>query len=308
MKENVVYIKKVLLTITLFLCSISFAQVGIGTSTPHESAVLEIASTTKGFLPPRMTQIEMNNISSPVEGLLVYCKTDKSIHMYNGDEWIKLVGNEVVETSSTKISTITSSTGRIWMAYNLGAIQQASSTSDSDNYGDYYQWGRTTDGHEDYLSDTFDGAITASEVPEGKFIIDTDGSNGFAGSVDWLTPSDESRWSDDNDKGIYDPCPEGFRVPSNSEWQAEFNEYGSDIYSVLHLTKGGYRSENGLLDDDFPTEYNNQVWYWTSSADYSGTTRGKSFAIKFLSKDDNINMTAISSARTTGIPIRCIKE
>ena len=50
-----------------------FAQVGIGTSTPDASAALEIASTTQGFLPPRMTAAQRDAISNPVEGLVIYC-------------------------------------------------------------------------------------------------------------------------------------------------------------------------------------------------------------------------------------------
>ena len=46
-------------------------QHGIGTATPNSSAALEISSTTKGFLPPRMTMAQRDAIT-PVEGLIVY--------------------------------------------------------------------------------------------------------------------------------------------------------------------------------------------------------------------------------------------
>jgi hypothetical protein len=63
--------------------------VGIGTTSPNASAILDVASTTKGFLPPRMTGVQMNAISSPAEGLIIYC-TDcnpKGIYNYNGTSW-----------------------------------------------------------------------------------------------------------------------------------------------------------------------------------------------------------------------------
>jgi hypothetical protein len=47
-------------------------QVGIGTLTPASSAMLDVTSTTKGLLAPRMTSLQRNAISSPAEGLLVY--------------------------------------------------------------------------------------------------------------------------------------------------------------------------------------------------------------------------------------------
>lgn len=62
----------------LLLLSISFsfalnAQVGIGTSSPDASAVLEVNSTNKGFLPPRLTFAQRKAISNPETGLMVYC-------------------------------------------------------------------------------------------------------------------------------------------------------------------------------------------------------------------------------------------
>ncbi|MEI7983142.1 MAG: hypothetical protein WCI71_15940 [Bacteroidota bacterium] len=69
--------KKVLfpIIIQLFISSALFAQVGINTdgSYPDPSAILDAKSTEKGFLPPRMTFAEMNAISSPASGLMVYC-------------------------------------------------------------------------------------------------------------------------------------------------------------------------------------------------------------------------------------------
>ena len=47
-------------------------NVGIGTSTPDNSAILQVDSTTKGFLPPRMTASQAEAISNPSEGLMVY--------------------------------------------------------------------------------------------------------------------------------------------------------------------------------------------------------------------------------------------
>jgi hypothetical protein len=67
-----------------------FAQVGIGTTSPASSAILELSSTSKGFLPPRMTTSEVNSISSPAEGLVVYSTTENQLCLYNGTMWRKL--------------------------------------------------------------------------------------------------------------------------------------------------------------------------------------------------------------------------
>lgn len=71
-------------------------RLGLGTTTPNSSAQLDISSTTRGFLPPRMTATQASAISSPAEGLLVYVTdtngtfTSKGWWGYNGAAWEKL--------------------------------------------------------------------------------------------------------------------------------------------------------------------------------------------------------------------------
>jgi hypothetical protein len=55
----------------------AFAQVGIGTANPDASAILDVESTEKGFLPPRMTTGQRDDISNPATGLIIY-NTDES--------------------------------------------------------------------------------------------------------------------------------------------------------------------------------------------------------------------------------------
>ena len=71
---------KLLLLIVLFP-TLFFAQVGIGTTSPNNSAALDIESTTKGLLTPRMTAAQRNAISSPANGLIVY-QTDNTPSLY----------------------------------------------------------------------------------------------------------------------------------------------------------------------------------------------------------------------------------
>lgn len=67
--------KKLLLSvITILTAANMFAQqnVGIGTTTPDASAVLDLAATDKGFLVPRVSQVERLAIVNPARGLMVY--------------------------------------------------------------------------------------------------------------------------------------------------------------------------------------------------------------------------------------------
>ena len=68
------------------------AQIGIGTVTPNVSSQLDIASTTKGMLTPRMTTVQRNAIVTPADGLLVYDTDIKSFHHYNitTATWIRM--------------------------------------------------------------------------------------------------------------------------------------------------------------------------------------------------------------------------
>ena len=60
---------------------------GFGTTTPDASALLDISSTSKGFLPPRMTTTQRNAISSPAEGLQVYDNNFHDLFSFNGSSW-----------------------------------------------------------------------------------------------------------------------------------------------------------------------------------------------------------------------------
>jgi len=83
---------KTLLTAVLIIIGLyGTAQTGIGTSTPNVSAQLDVSSTTKGFLPPRMTASQRAAISSPATGLLVY-QTDgtSGYYFYDGSGWTSL--------------------------------------------------------------------------------------------------------------------------------------------------------------------------------------------------------------------------
>ena len=91
----------VLALATSFTC---LAQVSIGTPTPHPSAALEINSTTKGFLLPRMTELQMISIDNAIEGLMVYCSdcSKKGIYVFNGSEFTEIT----IDNSETILSEL----------------------------------------------------------------------------------------------------------------------------------------------------------------------------------------------------------
>lgn len=65
-------------------------NVGIGTTSPNASSILEVFSVTKGVLLPRMTTTQVNAIASPINGLTVYNTTLNTLCFYNGSSWQKV--------------------------------------------------------------------------------------------------------------------------------------------------------------------------------------------------------------------------
>jgi len=100
----------------LFLVFLSGkAQTGIGTTTPHASAKLDVSATNKGFLPPRVTltaATDATTIASPAEGLLVYnlgsVGLQAGYYYWNGTSWATIAtgttaGNAVVSSDLVKL-------------------------------------------------------------------------------------------------------------------------------------------------------------------------------------------------------------
>ncbi|NPA46856.1 MAG: hypothetical protein GXO24_06555 [Chlorobi bacterium] len=79
--------KNIFVFIASFVFWPFYAQVGIGTTTPEPSAMLDVQSTTSGFAMPRMSSTDRININNPVPGLQVYDTTYKAVWFFDGNEW-----------------------------------------------------------------------------------------------------------------------------------------------------------------------------------------------------------------------------
>jgi len=125
------------------------------------------------------------------------------------------------------------------MDRNLGASRVATSSTDSAAYGDLYQWERGADGHQLRTSGT---TLTPSstDVPRhGNFIMNVNTS-----PYDWRVPQEDSLWQ--GGSGTNNPCPAGFRLPTETELETERAAWGSNdtagaFASPLKLVAAGYR-------------------------------------------------------------------
>jgi hypothetical protein len=116
--------KKILFTAILTLISIhtATAQVGIGTTSPDASAQLELQSTAKGFLPPRMTTNERNLIDTPAEGLVIYNATTKRLNLFNATQWTTMDGTSASSApNAPAITGVTSGNGQVDVAFTAPA-------------------------------------------------------------------------------------------------------------------------------------------------------------------------------------------
>ena len=212
--------------------------------------------------------------------------------------WISLVSNlqaQVLPASfgvynPSRSGVTNPSTGRTWMDRNLGASQVATSSTDAASYGDLYQWGRGTDGHQRRNSLTTN-TLSSTDQPGNAFIVAPNMPS------DWRSPQNTNLWQGLN--GTNNPCPSGYRIPTEAEWNTERLSWGSQnaigaFNSPLKLPRAGWRSRDGLI-----ISVSSLGLYWSStvSSDYSWNL---SFG------DSHANMG--TNPRAGGYSVRCIKD
>jgi uncharacterized protein (TIGR02145 family) len=178
------------------------------------------------------------------------------------------------------------------MDRNLGATQAATSSTDAAAYGDLYQWGRRADGHQCRNSATTNTLSSSDQPNHGNFIIAPTNPQ-----WDWRSPQNSNLWQGVN--GVNNPCPIGYRLPTQNELESERLSWNSNnaagaYNSPLKLTLAGSRTYDGGI-----WLLNSQVFYWTST--FSGN---KSFVLDLYGSSANM----AEMQRGPGNSIRCIKN
>ncbi len=193
----------------------------------------------------------------------------------------------------TEIIEVTNpATGKSWMDRNLGASQLAASSTDKASYGDLYQWGRFVDGHQ-CRNSLLATDISSTDSPlNGYFIIAPDSPG------DWRSSQNNNLWQGGN--GINNPCPSGFRIPTEAQWNEEISSWNNSsvaaaFQSPIKFAAAGRRySHNGEL----------------GSVDLAGRYRTSSIS-GHLSRRVRIDTGCTdvgSHNRASGFSVRCIKD
>ncbi len=264
-----------------------------GVITNPSSTVLELHSTNKALLITRV--VSTSAITAPVEGMLVYDTTNNCYKDYVNGAW-----------SDCAFQHFVSITGKTWMDRNLGATRVATSATDFLAYGHLYQWGRRADGHQiiGWTSSTT-GSILNSTVPTLATTDTPTHSNPIyiPGNNDWRSPSNDLLWQ--GVSGINNPCPSGFRVPTQAEFEAETTAYSivdmaTAYASPFRFPAAGFVTGNS--GGQFLSSVGSISRLWTSSM---GISPGTSLAVVLFINSINTNS---SNSRWSMKSVRCVKD
>lgn len=165
-------------------------NVGIGIASPASSALLDLSSSTKGFLPPRMSISQRDAISTPVEGLVIYNTDEKTLNVFNGTSWGLLspvvCGQPFKDPRNNKIYNTVQIGTQCWMAQNLNLGTRINGSLDQTNNGTIEKY-------------CYNNLETNCDI--------------YGGLYQW---GEMMQYT--NVEGIQGICPTGWHIPSDAEW------------------------------------------------------------------------------------------
>ena len=283
---------------------------GIATNT---QAIQDTAAQIRADIPTNN-----NQLTNGAGYITDYTETDPSVpsgtqngemQYWDGSHWVTVAaGNEGqmlifvgdVPTWTTVVGVKTvgptdvynPNTGVLWMDRNLGASQVATSSTDASSYGDLYQWGRAADGHESRTSGTTSTLATSDNPGHGDFITSS------SSPYDWRNPQNDNLWQ--GVSGTNNPCPSGYHLPTEAEWEAERASWGSNN------TAGAFGSPLKLPVAGARDRSNGSLYGVGSSGFYWGSTVDGTAASYLLFGSPGAGMS--SGYRAGGLSVRCLKD
>ena len=245
-------IKLLFVLITMITTQTITAQVSINTdgTTPDASAMLDVKSTDKGLLPPRVANVSA--VSSPVEGLQVYDISNQCMRYYNGASWSDCMGISSNDGNKTCGGTITDADGntyntvqigtQCWMAENLNIgtmINGSSNQSNNSTIEKYCYDDNTTN------CDTYGGLYQWDEMMQ---YATTEGTQGI--------------------------CPTGWHLPTDAEWMTLEEEVESTTGVNWNTTGWRGIDAGGNLKEAGTTHWNSPNTGATNSSGFTGLPGG----------------------------------
>ncbi len=241
-----------------------------------------------------------------------------TVNEENNDSTPSIENNETDDSTTYDIAwkskgynEITSPhTGRIWLDRNLGASKICETSNDTGCIGDYYQWGRQSDGHEKVNSNwTTTKLESITSLSNAGFYKAYQGGEWLNNAYE-ITDKDyngtkrEAQWAKTDATSI---CPIGYKVPSSEELKAETLDVGIDepskmLNNFLKIISTGKRTYHVYIDDE------DEIFLWSRTTSYVDSSYLHFYDYRpngGTGVGGNISST---STRATGMPIRCIKD
>jgi uncharacterized protein (TIGR02145 family) len=255
--------KKLLILLAIFTSIVATAQsVGINAdgAAASASAMLDVSSTTKGFLPPRMTGAQRATITSPAQGLMIYCTDCGSSgepQYYDGTQWKKLIGG----TATTSTARVTIGT-QVWATVNLDVTTYRDGTT-IPQVTDPTQWSNLTTGAWCYYNNNSSSGTTYGKLYNwyavaGIHDADPNTPNKVLAPTGWHLPTDAEWTTLTNTLGGIIVAGGKLKATGTSLWDTPNTDAtNSSGFSGL---PGGGRSYNGTFT------YVGTYGYWWSSS------------------------------------------
>ncbi len=321
------------------ITSSMIAQIGIGTTTPDSSALLEISSASKGLLPPRVATV--NDVSNPAEGLMLYDKFNNCIRFYNGTEWSECLDGTY---TSGEISSNATCTGTFISVTPCSAVSGATENDDGVTAnGIEYDWTEATTSGMVNTSSThalvdiggqcwmrYNMVNTPSAFdPEPTWVNNTDlGWSGYYTGGPFTNEGRLYQWSaamnDSEDERAQGICPTGWHVPSDCEWMYLENSLGmttTDQQTTGYRNSGAVGSQlssftsgatnssgfnallGGLRYSDGMYLDRPALGFWWSSSETIATE-----AYYHYLKSSEIGVGRYNNSKAFGQSVRCLKD
>ena len=255
--------KKLIILLAIFTTVATTAQsVGINDdgSAANASAILDLKSTTQGFLPPRMTGAQRATITSPAQGLMIYC-TDCGIsgepQYYDGTQWKNLIGG----TATTSTARVTIGT-QVWATVNLDVTTYRDGTT-IPQVTDPTQWSNLTTGAWCYYNNNSSSGTTYGKLYNwyavaGIHDADPNTPNKVLAPTGWHLPTDAEWTTLTNTLGGTTVAGGKLKATGTSLWDTPNTDAtNSSGFSGL---PGGHRDNYGTFT------YVGTYGYWWSSS------------------------------------------
>lgn len=280
--------KKALIFLVLlnFIVTSKAQNVGIGTTTPSASAELDVSSTNKGFLPPRMTAVQRAHISSPANGLLVF-QTDypSGLYYFNSGMWSSV-------TTPIHYPSVTICNQK-WMDKNLDVITY--SNGDTIAYiTDAATWASLTTGAWCYYNNDPSNNAIYGKLYNWYAVNDPRG----LAPAGWHVPN-ETDWAT-LETCLSNSSVEGgkLKVSGITTWRSP--NTGANNSSGWSALPGGLRYDNGTLSYTI----NENGYWWSASASgndiYTAFYRKLYYQYNYVSTDKTI--------KNYGLSVRCLRD